>query len=78
MLNGNLSNQLADTFARRLETDAALTFDAAHKVRRAYSLALGRPPTEKELSVAEQFLKEEPLREFTLALFNLNEFLYVN
>jgi hypothetical protein len=46
-------------------------------VQRAFALALDRPPTrgEQELSVA--FLRDQSLREFTLAMFNLNEFLYV-
>ena len=31
----------------------------------------------RERSLAEFFLKEQPLKEFALALFNLNAFLYV-
>ena len=35
-------------------------------------------PTAEEKSIALDFLREQPLREFTLAMFNLNAFLYVN
>ncbi len=44
---------------------------------RAYRLALGRPPTPREEALALEFLRDGPLEEFTLALFNLNGFLYV-
>jgi hypothetical protein len=44
----------------------------------AYRLTTGRAPTLKERQVALGFLKTQPLREFALAMFNLNAFLYVN
>ena len=76
MLNGATSNRLAAAFAERLKRDAGM--DAAKQVELAYRLMTGRLPTsaEKELSIA--FLKEHSLREFALAMFNLNAFLYVN
>ena len=76
MLNGKTSNRLAEAFAERLKRDAGA--DAVKQVEMAYLLTTGRPPTvaEKELSLA--FLKEHSLREFALAIFNLNAFLYVN
>ena len=40
-------------------------------------IAAGRPPSAKEKELAVQFLREQPLKEFALALFNLNAFLYV-
>jgi hypothetical protein len=43
----------------------------------AYSLATGRPPTPKERQIALAFLQQQPLREFALAVLNLNKFLYV-
>ena len=46
-------------------------------VERGFGLALGRPPSSEECSLSIAFLREQPLREFALALFNLNEFLYV-
>ena len=75
MLNGRLSNELAEAFAQRLEKETG--GDRARIVDRAYWLAVGRPPTSKERSLAVAYLKEQPLKEFALALFSLNAFLYV-
>lgn len=76
LLNGTLANNLAESFAERLCNEAGT--DPVAQVELAYRLAAGRLPTlrEKELSVA--FLKKQSLREFSLAIFNLNAFLYVN
>jgi len=46
-------------------------------VDRAFRLALGRPPLPDERKRPLAFLREQPLTEFALALFNLNGFLYV-
>ncbi|MDZ4686258.1 MAG: PSD1 and planctomycete cytochrome C domain-containing protein [Planctomycetaceae bacterium] len=74
LLNGTLSNDLAKAFARRLmETDG----DPAQLVDHGYRLALGRLPTEVERTASLKFVREQPLSEFALALFNLNGFLYV-
>lgn len=75
LLNGQTSNDLAEAFARRLERETA--GDRQCFVERAYRLALGRAPTEPEQKLSAEFLREQSLREFALALFNLNEFLYV-
>jgi hypothetical protein len=76
LLNGKLSNRLAEAFARRLVRECGP--DPAAQVERAYRLVAGRPPTDREKAVALAFLKDQPLKEFALALFNLNVFLYVN
>jgi len=52
--------------------------DPAQLVERAYLLAAGRMPVPGELRPAVEFLKTQPLRELALAIFNLNDFLYVN
>ena len=44
----------------------------------AYRLAAGRAPNAKERQIALAFLKSQSLREFSLAMLNLNAFLYVN
>ena len=75
MLNGNLANDRAVAFASRLSKEAGTDRDKI--VSRAYELALSRPPTKKERALALEFLKEQPLKEFALAMFNLNDFLYV-
>ncbi len=42
-----------------------------------FRLTLGRPASEKELAVAREFLARSPFSELCRALFNLNDFLYV-
>ena len=75
LLNGKLSNELADAFAQRLTAEVG--FDKARQIDRAYWLAAGRAPTSKEIELALRFCADQPLREFALSLFNLNSFLYV-
>jgi hypothetical protein len=76
LLNGDFSNRQADALAARLDAEAGK--DRARQVDLAYRLATGRPPSQKEKQLALAFLKTQPLREFALAMFNLNAFLYVN
>jgi hypothetical protein len=76
LLNGRISNEQAEKFAARLVSEVGT--DPMAQVKRAYELAAGRQPSQKELQTAVAFLKEQPLREFALAVFNLNAFLYVN
>ncbi len=75
LLNGSLANDLAQAFAKRLERECGRDQDKT--IDRAFRLALGRAPTANELQRSSEFLREQPLSEFSLALFNLNEFLYV-
>jgi len=75
LLNGELSNRLAADFAARLKAEAG--DDLTQQIERAYWLAAGRPPSQKERTLALAFLREQPLSEFALAMFNLNSFLYV-
>ena len=75
LLNGRTSNDLADAFARRVERESA--GDRERGIDLAFRLALGRAPTIVERKLSAEFLREQSLREFALALFNLNEFLYV-
>jgi len=52
--------------------------DVKAQVDRAYTLALGRAPSEFERTKALEFIRSNPsgLAEFCQALFNLNEFVY--
>jgi hypothetical protein len=83
LLNGTLSNDLAESFARRLNNEAKGNREAM--IDRAFSLALGRLPTAAEKEKAFRFVLEssapemnsETLKEFALAMFNLNGFLYI-
>jgi hypothetical protein len=75
LLNGSLSNPLAASFAERLRKEAGT--EPAAQVDLAFRLAAGRPPSADEKRLALVFLERRPLKEFALALFNLNAFLYV-
>lgn len=75
MLNGNLSNDLARAFAERLLRESG--GDQTRLIEMAFQLALNRSPSHNERQLSVRFLQEQPLSEFTLALFNLNEFFYV-
>ncbi len=80
MLNGALSNQMADDFADRLRKEASTN---AARIDRAWRLAVGRLPTPKEKALALQYLSTNPdervtLKELALDVFNLNAFMYVN
>ena len=76
MLNGDIANFSAGQFALRLQKEAGTA--PARQVDLAYRLAMGRAPSVAERQAALEFLKTQPLREFALAVFNLNAFLYVN
>jgi hypothetical protein len=76
LTNGDFANSLAVSFAARLEKEAGT--DPAKIAARAWALAASRAPSEKELLLANEFLKSgRPLREFALAVLNMNSFLYL-
>jgi mono/diheme cytochrome c family protein len=75
LLNGSLSNPLAEAFAARLGREAGP--EPAAQVELGFRLAAGRPPSADEKRLGLEYLKHRPLKEFALALFNLNAFLYV-
>ncbi len=74
LLNGELSNSLASSFAARLQQEHGDNHAAL--IERAFRLALGRAPTAREAQLSQAFLAEQPVDEFALAIFNLSEFLY--
>jgi hypothetical protein len=67
-----MAGALADRLRREAGDDPVAQADLA------YRLAAGRPPKPEEARLAAAFLREQPLREFALAVLNLNAFLYVN
>jgi hypothetical protein len=80
LLNGQTSNDLAAAFAARLLKERKT---AAERVEYAWRMAAGRAPTVAEKSLALKFFAGAPddpakVKEFALAVFNLNAFLYVN
>ncbi|HEY1376554.1 MAG TPA: DUF1549 and DUF1553 domain-containing protein [Gemmataceae bacterium] len=75
LLNAAEATEAAQALAERL-TREAVTEDG--RIERAYRLTLGRPPTPTERDRAAAFLRESPLSELCRALFNLNEFVYLD
>ena len=75
LLNGSFSNEVAAAFAKRLMAECDGRPEQI--VERAYRLAVGRPPTDKERRLSLEFLQDQPLTEFALAIFNLHGFAYV-
>jgi hypothetical protein len=67
--------EAAKALAARL-TQEGQTSD--ERITRAYRLILGRRPSKAELAAARDFLRESPLSELCRALFNVNEFVYVD
>ena len=78
LMNGKLANELSAALAERLTREAGPDSAPAQTVDRAYWLAVGRAPTATEKKLGGDFLKSgAPLKEFALAMLNLNAFLYV-
>ena len=80
LLNGRTSNELAVSFAERLQKERATP---AERVEHAFRLVAGRAPQAKEKDLALSYLADvdkDPTaaREFALAMFNSNAFLYVD
>jgi hypothetical protein len=86
LLNSELPVEAAADLAARVLREAGL--DRAAQVERCYLHALGRPPDAAERKLAIAFLEaaaaraggssQTALADFCLALFNLNEFVYVD
>jgi hypothetical protein len=76
LMNGKTANRLAEALAERLRREAGA--DHEKQVELAYMLAAGRAPTATEKRAAMDFLGGQSLREFALAVLNINAFLYVD
>lgn len=79
MLNGKTSSELAESFAQRLMKETA----GKTRIETAWRLTTGRLPSADEMARSLKFLGESPddpakVKEFALAMFNINAFLYVN
>jgi hypothetical protein len=73
--NGSFANEQAAHLAQRLRREVGS--DPAAQVRRAFELALCRPPRDAELKAAVSFLGRQRLEAFCLVVLNLNEFVYL-
>jgi hypothetical protein len=75
LLNDEFVLKQSKLFANRVAE--AAPNDPAKQIDLAYRIALTRPPNEREMTAAMEFLKKRALADFTHVLLNLNEFLYV-
>ena len=75
LLNSSFMMQQAAFFSARLEQEAGR--DPNAQVRRAFALAFQREPARAELTAATRLVREQGLKAFCRALFNANEFVYV-
>ena len=74
LLNADEVTLAAKLLADRLKKEGK---SVDEQVTLGYRLVLGRPPREKELKLSRDFLAQSPMNEFCRALFNLNDFIYV-
>ncbi|HVU86013.1 MAG TPA: DUF1553 domain-containing protein [Pirellulales bacterium] len=76
LLNNAFVLHVADKFAERVERDAGA--EPARQVARVYQLAYGRLPAEDEQKIAIRVVREHGLGALARAIFNSNEFVYVD
>lgn len=76
LLNSPLAAETALAFAGRVGHEAGPT--VRDQVRRAFLLALQRPPDPWEQHRSEAFLQQRSLPEFCRVLLNLNEFVHLD
>ncbi len=65
LLNSEFSNQCAKALAARMDS-------------RVFELVLGRSATPEESGMADEFIAQEGREAFALAMFNLNEFVFLD
>ena len=75
LMNNEFVTRQAQLLADRVKGMAGS--DTAKQIDAAYKLALTRPPTPKELTLARELVEGRSLVDFTNVLLNLSEFLYM-
>jgi hypothetical protein len=75
LLNSTDVVDAANAFAARLRAESQTD---EQRIARAYQLTIGRQPSPTEWKLAQAFLQQSPLSELCRALFNLNEFVYLD
>ncbi len=76
MENDALVEHCSKKAAERVRKEAG--DDVNRQVERAWKLALSRGPSEREATLAREFVKRRGLDQLMLVLFNTNEFLFVD
>jgi hypothetical protein len=75
LLNAPDVMEAARRLATRLSAEAA---SEEERITLAFRLVLARRPAATEMQMSREFLAHSPLAEFCRALFNLNEFVYLD
>ena len=75
LLNSSFAIQQAELFAQRLQNEAGES--VSEQVDRAYELAFGRPPSRAERENGKRFIETVGLQQFTRAVINANEFVFI-
>ena len=75
LMNNEFVTRQAQLLADRVKGMAGS--DTAKQIDVAYKLALSRPPTPRELTLARELVEGRSLADFTNVLLNLSEFLYM-
>ena len=87
VLNSDFMNRQADSLVKRLEKD--VPDGGSQRIRRTYQLLYARNPSDRELAIGEEFLKQveassektdklSPWLQYALALLGSNEFTYID
>ncbi|KLU01838.1 putative transmembrane protein [Rhodopirellula islandica] len=74
LLNSPFVMQQAELFARRLERESETR---SQQITLAWQLCFQRDPTEEELADSQTFIQQEGIQQFTRAMLNANEFVFV-
>lgn len=76
LMNGNLVIEQAEHLARRAEKEAGPVLN--DQLRHMFMLTLGRQPEAEELDITRSLADSNGLPSVARALYNLNEFFYLN
>jgi hypothetical protein len=76
LLNSSFMMQQSEFFAGRLKKEAGSEVNA--QINRAFALAFQRKPDRVELSASAKLIREHGLTAFCRAVFNANEFVYLD
>ena len=66
--------QQAEILARRIQAEAETV---RNQIIRAWQLCFQRSPTEQEIADSEQFIQQQGMVQFTRAILNANEFVFI-
>lgn len=77
LFNSRFTIEEAEAFATRIKRTVPETATATELIRRAYELALGRPPLAAELEETEPLVREHGLPLLCRVLYNSSEFLFI-